>query len=149
MNDCSELICDLVAYNASLNIAHWRADTKSNEHNALGSLYDALVGETDKFAEIYMGKYGVVSFSTCELTDIKDAPAEGLKIVEELQSHFKAGEDDDLLNSLADMSAALNKAAYLLKTQPEESTESEEEEVKEEAPKKDKIKVFDTEGMPD
>lgn len=119
----------LVAYNGSLQIAHWKADTVTNEHKALGDLYDSMVELVDDFAEVYMGKYGVVSFpKDAMIEDITEEPAsEGLEIVKDAQGKFKVGEDDDLLNILADMSSALNKAKYLLK-------ENEPSEDKEESP---------------
>ena len=51
-----DTIARLVAYNGSLQIAHWRADTITNEHKALGDLYDTMVEKTDDFAEVFMGK---------------------------------------------------------------------------------------------
>lgn len=112
-----ECLFDLVAYNGSLQVAHWKANTITNEHKALGDLYDSMVGLTDTFAEAYMGKYGVVEMiPSCPLMDVTSSPvADGEKIVEDLQEYFKAGEDDDLLNILADMMGTLHKAKYLLK----------------------------------
>lgn len=125
----SDCICRLVCYNGSLQIAHWKADTVTNEHKALGELYESMTGLTDDFAEIYLGKYGMVTFPPdCTISDISDAPCEkGLKEVTDLQSYFKAGKDDDLLNTLADMSSALNKAKYLLKEGNGEMEDEEEE----------------------
>lgn len=135
VNGC---LAELVAYNGSLQIAHWLADTATNEHKALGELYEAMIDLTDNFAEVYMGKHGVISFpDDTEIEDITDAPvAAGLQEVERLQGYFEAGKDDDLLNILADMQSALNKAKYLLKetSKPiEKSEEPEEKEEKEEA----------------
>jgi len=95
----SEGICRLVAYNGSLQIAHWLADTVTNEHKALGDLYEKMVGLTDEFAEVYMGKNGLIGFpKDAVITDITKSPAvAGLELVEELQEQFEAGEDDDLL----------------------------------------------------
>jgi len=133
----SECISYLVAYNGSLQIAHWLADTVTNEHKALGDLYESMTGLVDTFAETYMGKYGMVTFpDDCEISDITDAPcSEGLDLVKDLQDNFKAGEDDDLLNILADMSTALHKAKYLLKEKGSTKPEEEEaDDTEEEAP---------------
>jgi len=113
----TECIAHLVAYNGSLQIAHWMANTVTNEHKALGELYDSMVGLVDTFAETYMGKYGVITFPRDGMIeDIHQAPiTKGLEIVEYLQKEFSIGKDDDLLNIIADMSTALNKAKYLLK----------------------------------
>jgi hypothetical protein len=112
-----ECIPQLVAYNGSLQIAHWRANTVTNEHKTLGDLYEQMVGFADEFAEVYMGKYGVVGFpSDAVIRDLGKKPiTEGLNIVNSAQKYFDAGKDDDLLNILADIKIALNKAKYLLK----------------------------------
>jgi hypothetical protein len=76
--ECSpeECVAYLVAYNGSLQIAHWMANTVTNEHKALGDLYESMVGFVDEFAEVYMGKSKVITFPKgCRLQDISDAPA--------------------------------------------------------------------------
>ena len=47
----------------------------------------------------------------------------GCSAVSELRKALTVGEDDDLLNALADIEAALSKAKYMLK-EPQESVES-------------------------
>lgn len=128
----------LVAYNGSLQIAHWMADTVTNEHKALGDLYESMVDLVDDFAEVYMGKYPVVSFpKEAVIEDITEGPAsEGLEIVKDAQAKFKVGEDDDLLNILADMSSALNKAKYLLKEYEPVEDKEESSEVRKSAESK-------------
>lgn len=113
----SECLVRLLAYVSSVHVAHWLADTVTNEHKALGDLYDEMTSLTDNFAEVYMGKYGMVDFpDDAVITDVTSAPcARGLELVEKLQAEFKVGKDDDLLNILADMSTILNKSKYLLK----------------------------------
>ena len=113
VDDC---ICEIVAYNGSLQVSHWKADTITNQHKALGDLYDSMIGLIDTFTETYIGKYGMIKLSICELEDLGNTPvAKGLEYVKKLQSNCKTGEDDDLLNIVADMSTALYKAKYLLK----------------------------------
>lgn len=178
-SECSKTIGCLVAYNGSLQIAHWAADTKSNEHRTLGELYDKMIELTDDYVEVCMGKYGVMGDigQDCCLSTLTNPTEEGLKLVEKLREYLTPKKDDDLLNIVADMSAALNKAKYLLKsksggglailinlgdkeegeTEQEEEGESEEEqemekEAKIEKPIKKqksvkKEKYFDTEGM--
>lgn len=168
-NTLSELFCKLVAYNGALQIAHWEADTVTNEHKALGDLYETMTEKTDDLAEVCMGKHGVISCVPQEITELSNPVKAGKAITKQLQQSFTAGEDDDLLNIVADMDAALNKAAYLLKAtsslvddsmegeeSPEESPEEEEstEETTAEvktpatpAKKKYPIEQFDTEGM--
>lgn len=123
-----ECLHDLVMYNAALQIAHWQADTITNEHKVLGDLYETMTGFTDTLAEIYMGKDQVIKFiSDMVLEDVSIAPcAKGLEIIDELRQYCVQGEDDDMLNTIADMSAALNKAKYLLKEKHAVLKDSEE-----------------------
>lgn len=109
-------IGELVAYNLALQIAHWQANTVTNEHKALGELYESMVDLADMFTETYMGKTKVIPFPKVEIIDVSDKPcSKGIEIVHELQEYFETPEDDDVLNILADMLIALHKAKYLLK----------------------------------
>jgi len=132
----STCIAELIAYVGSLHIAHFLADTKTNEHKTLGDLYESMNDLTDEFSEVYMGAYGMVTFpDDAVISDVTDAPVgEGLELVSKLQTYFVPGTDDDLLNILADMASTLHKSAYLLKEKVEK--ESTEEEKKESTPKK-------------
>lgn len=116
-DNVDELIHKLVAYNGGLQIAHWMADTVTNEHKALGELYDSMIALTDDFAEVYMGKYGVMAFvPNIKIEDLGKSPcAKGCDLVYQICENFDEEEDSDLLNILADMKIALNKAKYLLK----------------------------------
>jgi DNA-binding ferritin-like protein len=117
MKDMSECLARLLAYVSNVHVAHWLANTVTNEHKVLGDVYDGMEGLTDDFAEVYMGKYGVISFpEDGKIEDITAAPiTKGLEIVAHVQSMFEAGTDDDLLNIIADMMSLLNKSKYLLK----------------------------------
>ncbi len=110
-------IQSVVAYYGGLHIAHWQANTLTNEHKTLGDLYEKIIELIDEFTEVYMGKYGMIKFKKgIELPDLKKEPIKpGIKLVKDLQEYFKAGEDDDLLNILADMLIELNRAEFLLK----------------------------------
>lgn len=108
-----KLIQKLVGYNAGLQIAHWKADTITNEHKALGDLYESMIGLTDKFVEAYMGDYGVVEFTGGEIMDLSEKPAtKGCELVEQMCESI---DDDYLCNILEEMQAELYKAKYLLK----------------------------------
>lgn len=105
----------LSSYIASLQVAHWQADTATNEHKALGDLYSTLSGLLDDFAEVYMGIYGVIKFSPQEMVDVSESPCKkGLDILHEIYMDIDE-EDCDLENIHADMKSALHKAKYLLK----------------------------------
>lgn len=113
------LLIDLIALNVNVQLAHWRASTLTSEHRTLGDLYDALQEHTDTLAELTFGKAGKVELPARQITVLgKVSPAEliktGLATVGELRATYKAGVDDDALNVLADLSAALNRAKYLL-----------------------------------
>ena len=111
-NDC---ICQMVAYNGALQVAHWMANTVTNEHKALGDLYDSMVGLIDTFTETYIGKYGMITFKPMKLENVSKTPcAKGLVLAEDLKSYLSE-DDDDLLNIVADMFTALHKAKYMLK----------------------------------
>ena len=177
-NEYDKTIVCLVAYNGSLQLAHWCADTKSNEHRTLGELYEKMVELVDDYAEVCMGKHGLISKDAigtdCCLTVLTNPPEDGMELVVKLRGSLTAGEDDDLLNILADMSAALNRAKYLLKSksagatlmiklsneepyenEDDEAAETEEEQAIEQEEgieqhppvKKKKKKSFDMEGM--
>lgn len=113
-------ILDLVGFNANLQLAHWQADTVTNEHRALGDLYDALAGMVDTLAEVVMGKDGSNDFDDAQLVlkarmDLGGLLEEGQKIITEARAELALPQDEDLANILADMSAAICKARYLLK----------------------------------
>lgn len=114
VNDC---IGYLVCYLGALQYAHWLADTKTNEHAALGDLYHTLQGLVDDIVELYSGKYTLIAMpKALTIVSVGKKPcATGEELVDDLKEHFVAGKDDDLLNITADMCAAIYKAKYLLK----------------------------------
>ncbi len=119
-SEAVDLIPELVAYNANVRLAHWQADSVGNAHRTLGDLYGALDGLTDDLAELVLGKAGTRALpgATLELVSGYDTGrliGDGLGTVAELREAMEPGVDDDALNVLADMSAALNKAKYLLR----------------------------------
>ena len=108
----------LVGWLANLHIAHWLADTQTNEHKTLGDLYESADGLVDEFVEVALGKQLTVPLSCkCSLgpVDPRKHLDEGLGLVERVRAKLKVGEDDDLLNLVADLSGAINRAKYLLK----------------------------------
>jgi len=118
MSHLKDAIGELNAYTASLRIAHWKANTVTNEHKALGDLYDSISDLVDSFAETYMGHYGSekIIIPAKPIIDVSGSPVRrGCEIVDYIRSELKMGEEDDLLNIVADMQGALNKARYLLK----------------------------------
>lgn len=117
-------ITDLLALNDNLRIAHWQASTTTNEHKTLGELYDTLSELTDDLAEATLGKMGPGSVNqfpsgeTIVLNVSAGYPAvigEAVKVLAAVKAELNPTVDDDLLNIVADMSNAVNKARYLLK----------------------------------
>lgn len=102
-----------------MRVAHLNADTATNEHKAIGELYEEMDELTDHYAEICLGKHGgkayAASFAKAPTDDNSAMIQAGSDCVTEMRSTCKAGVDDDLLNILADMDTALNKSRYLLK----------------------------------
>ena len=138
MSHLKDAIGELNAYGASLRLAHWKADTKSNQHEALGALYDSMSDLTDTFAETYMGHYGSqkIDIPLKPILDVSGAPVRrGCEIISYIIKELKAGQEDDLINIAADMQGTLNKARYLLKEpvavakEVQEVKEPEEEEM--------------------
>jgi DNA-binding ferritin-like protein len=117
---------DLTSLATAVKLAHWNADTKSTEHAALGELYEALEAATDRFVEAWLGKHkgAVTSEVTLELKgkSLGEVCDEAAKAVEGYRQKVGAG-CEDLLNILADMDEALNKARYLLKAKGEDMSE--------------------------
>lgn len=118
----------LLGFLASLRVAHLNADTATNEHKAIGELYEEMDELTDNYAEICLGKHGgkasAASLVKAPTDDNASMIQAGSDCVSQMRSDCKVGVDDDLLNILADMDTALNKARYLLKSGNESSPES-------------------------
>lgn len=114
-------LTSLLALVANLHIAHWKADTYGNTHRVLGDLYSGLDDLTDQLAECAMGKDGSIDFPRNEAVQFNftdnaaDLLAEAAEIFSEIRAELSTPNDDDLLNIVAEMSAAINKAKYLLK----------------------------------
>ena len=107
-------IIALVAFNTSVQLAHWQASSKTNEHRALGDLYGRMVELTDDFAELVLGKNGNRDLPTVKSIPLAGLVSLGIQTVLTARSEITDARDEDLANILADMSAALNKAKYLL-----------------------------------
>ncbi len=106
----------------ALRLAHWNGNTATNEHEALGELYDAWEDGLDDLVEATCGKRG------CKVSE----PEQGNTALAEQALAALSGvkdtltaEDDDLLNIVADMENAVNKGRYLLKAKESDMTASE------------------------
>lgn len=115
-----QLILLLLGFSSNLRLAHWQADTRLNTHRVLGELYEALDSSIDELSEVVMGKDGQTSFIEESVmlspnSNLAVLFANGEKVVSDLRAQFKAGDDDDVLNILADINGKMNRARYLLK----------------------------------
>jgi hypothetical protein len=113
-------ILHLLAFKTNVQLAHWQADTLSNAHKTLGDLYDAVDEALDAFTETAIGKTNDREFpeDTCQIAPgipYSELLAFGLGTVASLRSTCTPGEDDDLLNMAAEISAAINHAKYFLR----------------------------------
>lgn len=103
------------------HIAHLQAkgDGSLAKHMALGSFYDGIVSLSDKFAEMYQGRHGIIK-------DIPIMTAEGGDITATLESHMKLiektrytecdKEDSPLQNVLDEIVGIYLSTLYKLKT---------------------------------
>lgn len=111
-------LATLVAWTACLQLTHWHSPTVTNQHRVLGELYEFMTGKVDEFAEVAMGKIGrrAVEPAEFELSAMKpeELLIDGLAEIGAIRIELKAGEDDDLLNLLGEMSAAINRTRYQL-----------------------------------
>lgn len=113
-------ITELVTFAANVQISHWEADTLTSAHETLGKLYSRLIAEVDTLAELYMGKTEnrtgfAATVNLADNADLADLLDSGLDIVNRARTGTVAGKDDDILNVLADISAAINHTRYLLR----------------------------------
>jgi hypothetical protein len=111
---------ELVAFKTNLQFAHWQASTLTNEHRALGELYDSINELADKFIEVCMGRDGDTVFPDATITittpiDVGNLLGQGMSSVSELLRQAKDAMNDDLINILADMQIVINRTKYLLK----------------------------------
>ena len=120
-DDLHTLILDMAGHNSRLQLAHWRADTQTNEHEALGDLYDALIGLVDKLAEVSMGKDDNRNFSSVDVTldpdtTPKDLLQEMNSLAARIMTKVKADGSEDLQNIAADIQEQINRTQYKLQS---------------------------------
>ena len=118
MNETIHII-NLLAFVTNVKLAHWQAPTlNGNLHRIYGKLYEAIEEKVDYFSEVLLGKLGTrdVEVSAVMLNDHMDAKElieAGLDTVNDAIAEFEKNEgNEDLLNILADIKAAINHAKY-------------------------------------
>ena len=117
-----ELIIKFVGMQQQFRILHWQTKSHS-KHIAYGSTYETLDGFIDDFIEIYMGKYGRVSFNSGEgninlkntdSLDLNSFIKENISWLKSLNEKLNEENDSDLLNIRDEVMGSLNKLRYLL-----------------------------------
>ena len=105
-----ELIGKVFSSRNAFHFAHWSSKSYA-EHEAIGGLYDGIVGKMDEIVEVYQGKYGLLQNVT--------APAS--KTPKNLLQHVKNEAEwigknrDDITNNCEAASAIIDEleAMYL------------------------------------
>lgn len=120
-DDMHTLILELAGDNARLQLAHWRADTKTNEHEALGNLYEAIAGLVDRLAEVSMGADDNRNFASVDVTLDPDTEPKDLldsmkSTGDKLVAKAKADGSEDLQNIAADVVENINRTLYKLQS---------------------------------
>jgi len=112
----AELISRAFTTRNLTHFAHWSTNSYA-AHQALGELYDEIVGQIDEIVEVYQGKYGLLK----GLTTMKaKVPSNILKHVEaeaEWIAQNKeaiAGGCDSVMNLIDELDAAYLKIIYKL-----------------------------------
>lgn len=113
------LLLPALGWLANVRLAHWQADTLSNQHRALGDLYDAADAKLDEIAEVNMGKLRDTQFPSApvELSPIITTTAlleDGLALCAAFAADCTP-QDGDLLNLVQDLQNIIHRARYLLK----------------------------------
>ena len=123
MKTANAIILRLVAFQTNLLLAHWQADTLTNTHKVLGDLYETVSGKVDALAEVSMGKdndreFPEEAFEVAPNMPLNELLMFGMGVLASFRATCTPGEDDDLLNISADISAAVNRTRYFLRIAP-------------------------------
>jgi hypothetical protein len=116
-----ELVIKFITLQQQFRILHWQTKSHS-KHIAYGETYNSLDGFIDEFIEIYMGKYGRVSFNgdgnimlkNTDSLDLNSFIKENISWLKSLSGKLNPENDSDLLNIRDEIMGSLNKLRYLL-----------------------------------
>ena len=116
----SQIILFFFELQTNIKLYHWMT-TSFARHNAADKLFDNLLEYSDKFMEVYIGKYGRPSMTKTNiqlqnLNDkniIKFLDDKSNFLLQELPKHLSASTDTDLLNIRDELLANINQTKYL------------------------------------
>jgi Family of unknown function (DUF5856) len=110
----------LFEFRIKLHLMHLATDSYA-QHKALGSLYEAVDGFIDGFAETFMGAKGSKKLASSPVTISVSAEGEAMPVLDELQSFIQGqlteaiGEGETaLLNMRDDLLGKVQAAKYML-----------------------------------
>ena len=115
------IITMFLGIQSQFKVLHWQTQSYAR-HQAYGEAYDTFSDMTDKFMEVYMGKYGRIALEKDDsivLTNIGEMNQdEFLETITDfllsLNNQLNPQRDSDLLNLRDELLAAVNKLKYLL-----------------------------------
>ena len=118
----SLLVHFIFSLQTNLKLYHWTTNTYSR-HKAIDELLETFLEDSDRFMEVYIGKYGRKPFttkknSTLTIHALNDVTAEkflrkSIRFLTVDVQTLLSESDFDLLTIRDDMVAALNKTRYL------------------------------------
>jgi hypothetical protein len=115
-----DLITFFFRLSSSLKLYHWKTSMYPR-HVSSGDLFDTVISTTDKFMEIYFGKYGKGQIASLEcsadLYDDREVISflrEAIMFLNDLVKNKLVKESDsDLLNIRDDLVGHINATLYL------------------------------------
>jgi len=118
----ASIVSTFLGVQSQFKVLHWQTQSYS-KHNAYCGIYDSFSDLSDKFMEVYMGKYGRVALDgendAIQLSNIGEMNVDEFvdTVVEflcSLTNQLNDKRDSDLLNIRDEMLAEVNKLKYLL-----------------------------------
>ena len=118
--DAQEIIQALMTFRQQTQIYHWQTNSYAR-HKASDELLEKITEFTDKFMEIYFGKYGKVVISApipITINNMNDDEAAGyldvmMTYFEERLVPYLDAKDTDLVNLRDEILAAVKQTKYL------------------------------------
>jgi len=119
-----ELISFFFSLSNTVKLYHWSTSLYSR-HKSSDDLFNTITDLTDKFMEIYQGKYGKISKSIINEIDIKSKLISDDNFViylrnvsqfleDIVKNKLLSSKDSDLLNIRDELLGEINKSIYLL-----------------------------------